>query len=104
MRYKLPRGVVKACAGIVEGVFVEPYLTYVKEAERVVGTGYGDSPSAQRDRQLLVEAIKLNLTNRIEYPYELLARRFGLAVSLSTFKREKMKYCYELARLCGFIS
>lgn len=100
----LPRGIVRACAGIVESVVEEPYKTYIIEAGRVVGVNYALDDAAQWEREKLIEAIKCNLVNRYEYPYELLVRRFNLAVSLSTFKREKKKYCYELARLCGFIT
>ena len=101
--YILPRGIVRACAGIAESVDAEPYASYVAAAAAIIGASYGDSPSAQHKRRQLAEAVRLNLINRREYPYELLVRRFELAVSLSTFKREKYKYCYELARLCGFI-
>ena len=101
-KYTLSRGIVKACAGIVESVDAEPYRTYVIEAGRVVGVGYGLEEAAQKERAKLVEAVKLNLVNRYEYPFESLARKYGLAVSYRTFRREKQKYCYELARLCGF--
>ena len=91
-------------AGVVESVTEEPFRTYVTAAGRVVGVNYALDEAAQRERENLIEAIKYNLVNRYEYPYELLVRRYNLPVSLSTFKREKKKYCYELARLCGFIT
>ena len=102
-KYKLPRGVVKACAGIVESVNREPYKFYIANAAISVGANYALDEAAQKERAQLIEAIKLNLINRQEYPYELLVRRYGLPVSLSTFKREKMKYCYALAKLCKFV-
>jgi len=102
-KYTLPRGVVKACAGIVDGVYIEPYKSYVDKALDVVGTNYEKNEAAQKERMRLIEAIKYNLINRNKYPYEFLARRYSLPLSLSAFKREKKKYCYELARLCGFI-
>ena len=91
----LPHGIVKACAGVVESVTEEPFRTYVTAAGRVVGVNYALDEAAQRERENLIEAIKYNLVNRYEYPYELLVRRYNLPVSLSTFKREKKKYCYE---------
>ena len=102
-KYTLPGGIVKACAGIVEGVTAEPYRTHIANAGRVVGENYALTESGQKERERLTEAIKLNLINRREYPFEYLARRYNLPVSLATFKREKMKYCYTLAVLCGFV-
>lgn len=102
-KYTLSRGVVKACAGIVEGVTAEPYITHIANAGRVVGVNYSLDEGAQRERARLIEAIKLNLINRRECPFEYLARRYSLPVSLATFKREKTKYCYTLAVLCGFV-
>ena len=102
-KYALPSGIVKACSGIVESVTAEPYISHIENAGRVVGSNYALDEKVQKERERLVEAIKLNLINRHEYPFECLARKYCLPVSHSTFKREKMKYCYELARLCGLI-
>lgn len=102
-KYKLPQGIVKACAGIVEGARTEPYLSYVSSAENVIGESYADDEKSQNRRRLLIKAVKLNLVNRHENPYELLARKYDLPLSLSSFKREKQKFCFELAVLCGFV-
>ncbi len=98
-RYKLRRGIVRACAGIVEGVTAEPYVSHIEAASAEIGANY----TSERERQKLIKAIKLNLTNRREYPFELLMRRYGLSVSHATFKREKQKFCWTLAQLCGFL-
>lgn len=102
-KYILPSGVVKACAGIVESVAAEPYAGYIKQAETIIGVSYAGDFAAQAERARLVEAIKHNLVNRQEYSYQFLARRYNLPVSLATFKREKRRFCYELAKQCGFI-
>lgn len=103
MAYDLPRGIVKMCAGAVESCTTEPYITYIAQAERVVGRNYALSEQAQQNRQQLVAAVKFSLTNRHDYPFELLKRHYGLCVGQNLFGREKKKFCYELARLCGFI-
>lgn len=100
---RLSRGVYRACSGIVEGVQTEPYRTYITRACAVIGAGYALDERAQAERQKLVEAVLLNVENRREYPFELLARRFLLPISHAGFKREREKFCSELARLCGFI-
>lgn len=103
--YNLPRGVVKACAGIVESAAdTEPYASYIRQAEQMIGRTYGDDDSAQRERARLIEAVKLNLINRYAYPFEALARLFNLPVSLRTFQRDKRRFCFCLASLCGFTS
>jgi hypothetical protein len=103
--YNLPRGVVKACAGIVEGAAdTEPYASYIKQAEQVIGHTYGEDEAAQRERVRLIEAVKLNLINRYSYPFETLARQYNLPVSLRTFQRDKRRFCFCLASLCGFTS
>ena len=103
-KYILTRGAVKACAGIVEcAADIKPYSDYIKMAELAVGRTYSSDPAAQAERARLIEAIKLNLINRREYSFELLARKYSLPVSLSMFKREKYKFCYALAVNCGLI-
>ncbi len=106
--YTLSRSAVRYCAGIVEctygcpGTFAaELWSGIVARAERVVGSNYGDDPKAQEERARLIEAVKQNLMNRWEHPYEQLARKYELPLSLSSFKREKRKFCYELAKLAG---
>lgn len=102
-KYALPSGIVKACSGIIESAKGQLYVDSIVKAEIAVGKNFADNDQAQAERQNLIKAIKLNLINRHEYSFEYLKRKYNLPVSHSTFKREKMKYCYELARLCGLI-
>lgn len=103
MAHDLPRGIVRACAGLVESCTAEPYTTYISLAESVVGQNYALGEQAQKNRQQLVAAVKFSLTNRRDYPFQQLKRHFGLCVGYNLFGREKKKFCYELARLCGFL-
>lgn len=102
--YNLPRGIVKACAGIVESATTEPYITYITLAECMVGQNYALTEQAQENRRQLVEAVKFSLTNRRDYPFEQLRQKYSLPICYNTFGKEKKKFCYELARLCGFIN
>lgn len=48
-----------------------------------------------------MEAVKLNLSNRKEYPIEILRGKFKFAESECQFKREKYRFCIELADKLG---
>lgn len=100
---KLPAGIIKACAGIVESVAHEPWRSFILEAEKVIGRNYADNPAAQRTRAALVEAVKLNLVNRKDNSYERLARRYSLPIDYKAFHREKIRFCRRLAELCGWL-
>ena len=100
---KLKAGIVKACAGIVESAEGEPWTSYIRAAEEVVGRNYAQNDRAQRTRAALVEAVKLNLINRKAYPFELLVRRFGLPIDQKTFAKEKYRFCHKLAQLSRLI-
>lgn len=94
-RLTLPRGVVKACAGIVEGCHTEVYRAAIEIASRAVGSGYDRKAEPQRQR--LVKAVMENLINRKQNPYSVLQRRYGLCESERQFWREKRRFCYALA-------
>lgn len=97
----MERGIIKAVSGILESCHTEPYITYAALAEDAIWQGFEMNEKAQKTRQSLIEATKLNIINRKEYPFFLLQRRLMLPTTESIFCREKMKYIEEFARLCG---
>lgn len=99
----LPRGINRACSGIVESVSVPPYSDYVEQACMTVGANYALDKASECQRQKLALAIKLNLIDRKEYPYSLLQRRFDLPLGIRAFLAEKRKFIHTLATLCGFL-
>lgn len=99
---KPPRGIVRACAGIAESATAERYVQAVHQAEQVIGAGF--APDAEAQRQKLVEAVKLNLINQKEYPFELLLRKSGIYMGKNQFTKEKHLFCNELARILGFLA
>ena len=102
MDYILDDNIVKACAGIVgASPRAEPYKTAILQAERVIGADF--APGAQKERRELVKAVKLNLSNRKENPFEDLRRRYDLPVCRRRFFCEKQRFCYELAKNLGMI-
>lgn len=103
MQYRLPRGMVRICAGLVEAqqTLPEAYRQAIAQAESRVGTSF--SIDAEGTRLMLAEAIKLNLISRKEYPFETLQARYRLPISLSTFRREKFRFCYHLAAALGMV-
>lgn len=99
----LKPGIVRACGGLIEACNTEPYITAIANAGRVVGQSYGLSDEAQQRREELVKAIKLNLINRKEYPFDLLQRKFDLPISNKTFGIEKIKFCQAMAKELNLI-
>ncbi len=99
----LPRGIERACAGIVESVLTFPYTAYIEEASLCIGENYAADNRSENERQRLVEAIKLNMIDRKEYPFTLLQRRYQLPLSIRAFLAEKRKFTHKLASLCGFL-
>lgn len=99
--YQLKAGIVKACAGIVESVTTEPYTSAVEQAGQVVGRSY--APEAEAARLRLLEAVKLNLINRKQYPIGLLRRKYNFIESEKQFQREKMRFCHAVAKRAGLI-
>ena len=99
----LPRGIEKACAGIVESVLTHPYVDFIEQASLCVGENYASDFRSENERQRLVEAIKLNMIDRKEYPFSLLQRRYQLPITIRVFLAEKRRFSTELASLCGFL-
>ena len=95
--YVPSRGVLRACGGIVESVTCSPYSEYMLLAESCLARDWDE-----KERARLVQAIKLNLINRKEYPFELLQRKFDLPCCQKTFRRESRRYVRILSGLCGF--
>ena len=95
--YIPPRGIERACGGIIESVKCLPYTDFVKTAEEAVACDWDE-----KQRKNLTEAIKLNLVNQKEYPFDLLQRKYGLPCSRKIFRREARRYVQVLAKLCGF--
>ena len=91
------RGIERACGGIIESVKCTPYTDFVKMAEGCVACDWDE-----KQRKNLTEAIKLNLVNQKEYPFDLLQRKYGLPCSRKIFRREARKYVQALAYFCGF--
>ena len=87
----------RACGGILESVKNYPYSAYIELAGTCVGRDWDE-----KQRKNLTEAIKLNLINQKEYPFDLLQRRFCLPCSRKVFRREARKYVQILSGLCGF--
>ena len=57
---------------------------------------------AEDERKNLAEAIRLNLINQKEYPFEMLQRKYNLPCSRKVFRREARIYVNVLSGLCGF--
>ena len=95
--YVPSRGVERACGGIIESVKRPPYTEYMALAESCIARDWDE-----RQRQNLMQAIRLNLINQKEYPFELLQRKYGLPCGRKTFRRESRKYVQILSNLCGF--
>lgn len=102
-KYDLPRGVVRACAGLVESCPNERVAQAIKRAEQVIGTEYADNPIAQRNRQHLIHMVKGNLVNYKLFDRETMNRRYGLQISHNELWREKKKFCYQLSKELGFL-
>ena len=87
--------VYRFCGCIIETdeyLQAEPYHTYIKKAGEIVGITYATNITAQEERDNLVKAIKYNLINRKEYPFEFLLRKYKLPLSHTTFDKEKRLY------------
>lgn len=98
-----PEGIVRACSGIVESVHLSPFCDYIANASLVIGENYATDDTSETERKKLVEAVKLNLINRKEYPYTLLQRKYNLPLDIRSFLWEKRRFVYHLATLCGFL-
>lgn len=91
------RGVERTCSGLIESVHCSPYSEYMALAESCVARDWDE-----KQRKNLIQAIRLNLINSKEYPFEMLQRKYGLPCSRKVFRREARKYVQILSGLCGF--
>lgn len=100
-RYTLPPGIVKVCAGLVQGAKTEPYLSALCTAEQMIFDKY---PAGQQDEaHRLAAAIKVNVKHPRRHSVATLLRQFDLNISEKTFRRYKREYCYTLALEAGLI-
>ena len=88
---------MRACGGIVESVKCSPYAEYMLLAGSCLMRDWDE-----KTRENLIEAIRLNIINRKEYPFELLKRKYSLPCSLRTFRAQRSLYIRILSGLCGF--
>lgn len=95
--YRPSRGIERACGGILESVHSWPYTEYMELAGSCVGRDWDE-----KQQKNLCEAIKLNLINRKEYPFEVLQRKYGLPCSQKLFRKESRKFIRIFSGLCGF--
>ena len=96
-KYVPSRGVLRACCGIVESVNCSPYAEYMELAASCLARDWDE-----KEREKLIEAIRLNLINQKKYPFDVLQRKYNLPCCQSTFRRERMRYVRILSGLCGF--
>lgn len=98
MKYQISAAAVRFVAGVVEcGGGISPFREAIAEADDQVG----EKIQCEQVRQRLILSIHLNLINRKQYPFDLLQRKFDLPISISTFEREKFKFCYNIASVLG---
>ena len=100
-RYTLPPGIVKVCAGLVQGGKTEPYLSALCTAEQMIFDKY--TAGQQDEAHRLAAAIKVNVKHPRRPSVATLLRQFDLNISEKTFRRYKREYCYTLALEAGLI-
>ena len=98
---KLPRGVVKFCAAVVEQAREEPYLSAIRKAARGVGEWCYTKEQVE-EKVRLAAAIRLSLINQREWPVERLFAMFDIHMHERTFYRERSRFCMRLAKELGF--
>lgn len=89
---------------MVSGILVCANSPFVVNAVNEAAAEIGRSrytPDAELRRQALADAIRLNLIDRFEYPYELLVRKYGLCESAAQFREERLQFCRRVAEMCG---
>ena len=99
----LPHWLLRVCAGLLEGEeeAAEGVARAIRGAENWVGLDY--APGAQASRAALVQAVKANIRNQKDWPFELLQRHYLLPLSRRQFSREKQLFCQALARGLGLM-
>ena len=97
------RGLYRMISGLLVCSRVPVVVNAINEASAEVGRGRY-TEQAETHRQALADAIRLNLIDRHEYPYELLVRRYGLCESPAQFREERLQFCRRVAQMCGLCS
>ena len=93
--YRLVGGILSTISGY------EPYASIISAAEQLVGSDFAGNKAAQAHRKRLITAIKQNIINRRDYPYEVLLRKYGLAVGRNKFVEEKQRF---VSSICGALA
>lgn len=97
------RGLYRMISGLLVCSHVPAVVNAIEEALAEVGRSRY-SQEAESHRQALADAVRLNLIDRHEYPYELLVRRYGLCESPAQFREERLQFCRRVAQMCGLCS
>ena len=94
------RGLYRMVSGLLVCSHAPAVMNAIDEASAEVGRGRY-SQDAEARRQALADAVRLNLIDRHEYPYELLVRRYGLCETAAQFREERLQFCRRVAQMCG---
>ena len=97
------RGLYRMISGLLVCSHAPAVVNAIEEASAEVGSSRY-SQEAESHRQALADAVRLNLIDRHEYPYELLVRRYGLCESPAQFREERLQFCRRVAQMCGLCS
>ena len=97
------RGLYRMISGLLVCSHAPAVVNAIEEASAEVGRSRY-SQEAESHRQALADAVRLNLIDRHEYPYELLVRRYGLCESPAQFREERLQFCRRVAQTCGLCS
>lgn len=98
---KLPGGVVRLCAGVVECARGAPYLEAMERAGQIVCNACDDLTEPQARR--LVRALRHNLVNRKRYPVQQLLYSHDLPIARRRFYQERRRYCMALLQELGML-
>ena len=97
------RGLYRMISGLLVCSHAPVVVNAIEEASAEVGRSrYADE--AEQHRRDLANAVRLNLMDRFEYPYELLVRKYGLCESPAQFREERLQFCRRVADLCGLMA
>lgn len=99
----LTPAITKICAGLFENNNKEPYLDYIKLAEKITMTTLYDIDLKGNSPEKFIKALEKNLINRKEFSLEYLQRNLALNLNKKTVREKQNMLCYTLASLCGFI-
>lgn len=97
------RGLYRMISGLLVCSNTPAVVNAINEASAEVGRGRY-TEQAESHRQALADAVRLNLIDRHEYPYELLVRRYGLCETAAQFREERLQFCRRVAQMCGLSS